>query len=394
MTHYASGHGEQQAQQQNTFVADSRGNQEPPIAAMVDPRCTTKQVSIIGFYYPGKDEECDKLFKHGLFGNFYHCPEGVSVFGKRFTNAEAAFQALKFWAYVDQFASRDGMGAFYLKKSLESNGVTADWSYHECGGNFQAMWEVLSSKFAWGTKFHSALLNSGDAYLVEHNSAVGRDKVWSNNKIGDGKNWLGLQLMLLRDHLLEGCGRQPTGWTEFITGTCGICLRNGEATTAHGGFCWQRSVQAATDSVQQALNAFSYPALQSAVVRTTPAAKQAAHGSKKGNPHLCIRCHLKPTFDGKPGGYCTKGCRDAAQAPASSSKTKHSMCQRCHRLPTFDGQPGFCTKTCRDAHRAAAAVEQCQWCSLKPTFDGKPGFCSLQCRDKAQNWWTWDAWWV
>eukprot|EP00971_Amphidinium_carterae_P102336 2026061-Amphidinium_carterae.1 len=46
------------------------------------------------------------------------------------------------------------------------------------------------------------------AQMVCSEGAHGRDKVWSNNNIGDGKNWLGMQLMLLRDKILTGYGRQ------------------------------------------------------------------------------------------------------------------------------------------------------------------------------------------
>lgn len=80
----------------------------------------------------------------------------------------------------------------------------------------------------------SKLLETRDAFLLEHNSKSGRDKacvhcmawhgilgkwtgddpveraanlrqIWSDNLDGSGKNWLGLQLMLLRDQLRGRC---------------------------------------------------------------------------------------------------------------------------------------------------------------------------------------------
>mmetsp|Transcript_45520 Transcript_45520/g.105496 ORF Transcript_45520/g.105496 Transcript_45520/m.105496 type:complete len:609 (+) Transcript_45520:103-1929(+) len=346
---------------------------------MRDPRDSTKQVGAIAFYFPGAQADCDKLYGHEVFGNFYPC--GLQLFEKTFTNAEAAFQALKFWTQVDQFATADGAGAFALKRSLEAGGVLPDRSYHGFGGNWQGMLQVLMSKFD-DPHCRRVLLSSGDAFLLEHNSAPGRDSIWSNNNLGDGKNWLGMQLMLLRDDLLLRDGGSCTGWSSFITGICQICKDTGTALDANGAQVWQRAVQDATDTVQRALS-LAFPS--SAV----PAHKQAVAGSKSKTP-MCRRCEVRPTFDGQPG-YCSRSCRDVAQAsrPSSSCKRKLPLCQRCNSHPTHDGKPGgYCSKSCRDAVQqawsfgGAARVELCQWCGRQPTFNGLPGHCTTTCRDK------------
>ena len=44
-----------------------------------------------------------------------------------------------------------------------------------------------------------------------HNPVRGRDMVWSDNHDGSGKNWLGLQLMLLRDQI-----RGEERWSSWL----------------------------------------------------------------------------------------------------------------------------------------------------------------------------------
>mmetsp|Transcript_45766 Transcript_45766/g.83842 ORF Transcript_45766/g.83842 Transcript_45766/m.83842 type:complete len:770 (-) Transcript_45766:83-2392(-) len=374
---------------------------------MLDPRdALLKQVRLIAFYYPGEEEECDKLFGHAMFGNFFHCGEGIQLHGKTFRNAEAAFQALKFWDDVDDFTQVDGKGAFALKRSLEMRGARADPKYHGCGGNFQAMLQVLESKFSMES-FQELLLNSGDAFLIEHNSVPGRDTIWSNNNLGDGKNWLGMQLMLLRDRLLQSYGRQATGWTKFIVDTCRICPITGIERSEYGTRLWQQAVMNATSAAEQALRAKLTTSLQasSSFVRTTPP--------------MCMRCGLKPTFDGKLG-YCSKTCRDAQAFVAKCCR------QGCER-PTWNGNHGeYCSRICQaqaagaqsaahstpshpisagphcwsgaakalqpfSAAKASISSFMSQSQALdappvcrrhgcnKPTFDGRPGYCSRSC---------------
>mmetsp|Transcript_63151 Transcript_63151/g.117480 ORF Transcript_63151/g.117480 Transcript_63151/m.117480 type:complete len:651 (-) Transcript_63151:136-2088(-) len=255
------------AEEERSSMAAARSNPGPPTDAredvsevpackkawMVDPRTSQPlTVPVIAFYYPGHDELCDTLFGYGMFGNFHYVAGLVHIKGKTFTNTEAAFQALTFWQYVDQFAQVDGRGALNLKRSLENGGVQPDLGYHGRGGNWQGMLEVLLCKFH-DPECHRALLGTGDAFLLEHNSIPGRDTIWFNNHVGDGKNWLGMQLMLLRDDLRRRSVGSCDDWTSFIRDRCKISAQTGMALDAKGERDWQQTVQAATDVVHSAL---------------------------------------------------------------------------------------------------------------------------------------------
>ena len=87
-----------------------------------------------------------------------------------------------------------------------------------------------------------ALKATGDAFLLEHNSVQGRDGVWSDNNDGTGQNWLGLQLMLVRDRL-TGLNE----WTNWIDGE--LDLRTGKPRAEK----WQKAVMSATHVVREAL---------------------------------------------------------------------------------------------------------------------------------------------
>ncbi|CAJ1397886.1 unnamed protein product [Effrenium voratum] len=62
------------------------------------------------------------------------------------------------------------------------------------------MQHVLDQKFQ-DKELRKKLTSTKNAFLLEHNPVPGRDAIWSNNSDGSGMNWLGLQLMLLRDRL-------------------------------------------------------------------------------------------------------------------------------------------------------------------------------------------------
>ena len=97
------------------------------------------------------------------------------------------------------------------------------------------MLAVLQAKFQPGTWMEKALLATGDAFLLEHNSVTGRDNVWSDNHDGTGSNWLGLQLMLLRGTL-----NPKSSLLQWIDSQ--IDRNSGQPWT---GSCWQAVVQEA-----------------------------------------------------------------------------------------------------------------------------------------------------
>eukprot|EP00929_Paragymnodinium_shiwhaense_P119139 TRINITY_DN91016_c0_g1_i1.p1 TRINITY_DN91016_c0_g1~~TRINITY_DN91016_c0_g1_i1.p1 ORF type:complete len:250 (-),score=38.77 TRINITY_DN91016_c0_g1_i1:78-827(-) len=216
-----------------------------------DPREEgTAEVDVIAFYYPSREEPCDRLCRAGFLGNFHDVSGsgGLTVEApsyqdsRTFTNAEAAFQALKFWSKVDSFVHLNGEQAFQRKLLLKGS---EDFSYGGHGGNWQGMMAVLRGKFTPGSLLSDALYLTGDAYLLEHNSKTGRDTTWSNNGDGSGSNWLGMQLMLLRDELHSN-GDEASRWTPFIESV--IDVKTG-APIKDRWPQWQACVQDATHAL-------------------------------------------------------------------------------------------------------------------------------------------------
>ena len=225
----------------------------PPVAlpghplaafAMLDPReSAAGKVGVISFYWPGRDTPCDQACRAGFLSNFWLAEQLFAPAGHTavsFRCAEAAFQACKFWAAVAQFALLNGEESFKLKQSLGS----PDWSYAGHGSNWAAMAAVLRSKFIPGSQLAQMLVSTGDAFLLEHNESVGRDEVWSDNRNGEGTNWLGLQLMLLRDELRVCMGVGDALWTPW----CRKCMdvSSGKAL----GTAWQGAVRSAARASQ------------------------------------------------------------------------------------------------------------------------------------------------
>ena len=82
-----------------------------------------------------------------------------------FQNAEAAFQACKFWSRAHEFSSLSGEEAFRKKKQLGA----PDFTYGGFGSNWRAMRAVLETKFSGGSELAGLLLGTGAAFLLEHN---------------------------------------------------------------------------------------------------------------------------------------------------------------------------------------------------------------------------------
>ncbi|CAE7709061.1 unnamed protein product, partial [Symbiodinium pilosum] len=173
-----------------------------------------RHVGLVPFYFPSRKTEWDRRCGGAFLGNFYEAGYRairVKIDGRIrwFSNAESAFQATKFKDQAWRFEQLSGEEAFQLKRRLRGS---EDWDYGGHGSNWNAMWQVLQSKFWPGTKWASKLLETDDAFLLEHNEAKGRDEVWSDDCDGEGHNWLGLQLMILRENLKKRCGRHSATW--------------------------------------------------------------------------------------------------------------------------------------------------------------------------------------
>jgi len=226
--------------------------QDPRSQLQGDEPAFAEEAGLIGFYYPGREEAWDTLCGSGFLGNFWNlgsgalqleapCEPGRIV---SFANAEAAFQALKFWPQADAFSGLSGNEAFRLKRSLAGN---EDFTYGGFGSNWAGMLAVLSAKFRPGAPWTESLLKTGDAFLLEHNSVAGRDKVWSDNHDGEGTNWLGMQLMLVRDRLSG-----QSSWTAYISRL--VDLRTGQPRGQAEAIRWQKAVRSSNRALKAALS--------------------------------------------------------------------------------------------------------------------------------------------
>ena len=182
---------------------------------------------MLGFYYPGKKAEIDNVCGVAFLGNFWPCPKGIRMkykdvsgteHGLFFTNAEAAFQAFKFpYKVALRFQTMTGNQAFQLKKTLFSN-ILPKNQYQGYASNWHCMMDVLKCKFEQNPDLSDSLKKTHPCFLLEHNDTCNRDRIWSDNCDGRGQNWLGLQLMLLRETLLYPNDSQNQHWHQFIAG--------------------------------------------------------------------------------------------------------------------------------------------------------------------------------
>ena len=150
---------------------DSMENDRPAagVFTMDDPRSPGRhRCDLVGFYYPGRDTLVDHLCGARFLGNFWSCELCFSPPGheaRPFQNAEAAFQACKFWSCAHEFSSLSGEEAFRKKKQLGA----PDFTYGGYGSNWRAMRAVLETKFSRGSELAGLLLGTGAAFLLEHN---------------------------------------------------------------------------------------------------------------------------------------------------------------------------------------------------------------------------------
>jgi len=230
----------------------SEGGPDLSAVSFGDPRThNSGKIAVLAFYYPDREEACDEVCKAGFLGNFYDLGHqeleldapNTGAQKCRFRNAEAAFQALKFWDHAADFRSISGTEAFRLKQAHASQ---AKLDYAGYGSNWKAMLAVLRAKFRPQSELAQALVRTGDAYLLEHCPKPDRDQLWSNNQDGSGMNWLGLQLMLVRDEL--GHTHAWTDWiNKLVDPSCGMSPDKGKSAE------WQNSVKGATWALQEEL---------------------------------------------------------------------------------------------------------------------------------------------
>jgi len=228
----------------------------PTVFTFKDPRKPESEVGIIAFSYPAMgnqmEDPCDRICGAGILGNAYELGhakiqlEAPSDPGqpKSFQNALAAFEATHFWLIADQFEGSTGEQALILKAEFAGN---EDNTYGGFGNQFAAMQAVLKAKFE-NKECRDALLKTGDAFLLFHNVNAGDDTMWSDNGKGSGANWLGLQLMLLRDHLTMGAAK-TNAWTKFLEGLLNV--KTGKGLSEDKAKQWQGMVRAACMAVTE-----------------------------------------------------------------------------------------------------------------------------------------------
>ena len=216
----------------------------PNALTMDDPRKPGEQVGVVAFYYPDIKTPWDVKCESSVLGNFYPLPleERIHMFGNYFNNAEAAFQSLKHPDKVQEFVVASGSQAYELKQTYKKS---ADLTYSGLGSNWKAMLHVLKLKFQPGTSLAQVLEQTGDAFLVEHTPTTGWDSLWADNHIGDGTNWLGLQLMMVRA-MLKGAD-DTDSWIQYAHSY--LDLDTGKCLDGASGENWQQTVKEAAKAV-------------------------------------------------------------------------------------------------------------------------------------------------
>jgi len=201
-----------------------------------DAQKSNYTTNVRGFYYPGKLDIVDNVYRVPNFGNFWDTNIqnlklriDQSILNSptqtlTFTNAEAMFQAFKYlylyYVYTNNMTqnigintpiqqmipiqSMTGAQAYNYAKQLTTQLQQTNW--HSI--KYSIMYLCLSSKYGYlnnrgimkmNQLEFTMLLNTNDAYLMEftpNNSEWGFDY----NK-GDGNNWLGRLLMIKRKEL-------------------------------------------------------------------------------------------------------------------------------------------------------------------------------------------------
>lgn len=245
---------------------------------MLDPRQAggSQTTGVVAFYfYDCQEDPWDRLCQAPFLGNFYDL--GLNGLGltapqqggitRYFRSAEAAYQALKCWSRAEEFSNLQGNEAFQLGRQVD-----LDSTYAGFNNSFAAMRAVLEGKFANGSEMAALLRKTEDAFLLEHNNALNRDSIWSDNCDGNGNNWLGILLMLVRDRL---CGTDR--WTKYIREL--IDEATGEYRRSDCEEAWRRTVRSARDALCNAL------------------------------PVCALNGCGKPTWDARPNEYCCKDHR-------------------------------------------------------------------------------------
>lgn len=129
--------------------------------------------------------------EYNFLSNFYEAP--VEVYGLKYQNSEAAFQAQKTlnFAMRQRFTTMNPTEAKRMGKMII---LRDDWE----DVKLQIMLDVVRAKFSQNPELAQKLVETGDLYLEEGNTWG--DRTWGTVN-GSGANWLGLILMKVREEM-------------------------------------------------------------------------------------------------------------------------------------------------------------------------------------------------
>ena len=129
---------------------------------------------------------------YGFMSNFWK--QEIHVNGQKYNTSEHYFQAAKFFTtdpgYVETIKDCVLPGAAAKKGRSRSHPLREDWE----GIKDDVMYVAITAKFTQHEDLKQQLLDTGDAYLVEHTKI---DHYWADGGDGSGKNMLGILLMRL-----------------------------------------------------------------------------------------------------------------------------------------------------------------------------------------------------
>ena len=130
---------------------------------------------------------------YGFLSNFAAYP--FELDGKRWPTSEHYFQAMKFLSPETQslIRSLDTPGRA-AKVGRREKPLRNDWE----SVKDQFMFDAVLAKFTQNPDIARKLLDTGDAYLIEHTK---NDSYWADGGDGSGENRLGEVLMAVRDSL-------------------------------------------------------------------------------------------------------------------------------------------------------------------------------------------------
>lgn len=157
----------------------------------------------------------DTTYSTGIFGNFWPHKKTrinqqnlglkVKLYDKEyiFSTSETAFQAAKCSNIedIDKFTKEDlhAGDSFRLGRKIK---LRDDWE----DVKVNIMMDILKCKFTQFEDLKKVLLDTDDAFLIEHTPVKGRDKFWADDHAGTGQNNLGYCLMAVR---VELGGKKP-----------------------------------------------------------------------------------------------------------------------------------------------------------------------------------------